>query len=240
MDTSKIGKFIAENRKKKNMTQQDLANLLNVGSKTISRWETGRHMPDLSMLLPLSEELEVSVHELLLGEYIEERDLKMKTKQSMETIVTLSQNKTRKRDLLFVSVIGIVLLIVLLSCMFYPTFIKGNVSDTLRVVEKTNQFSDLEIQTAMDKASERFLLEYNCDLKVLVYDEEKYEEKITYWKDIYKEEEGRIMVLGSIFDVGKLGGPAYFEKGKTYIDHYYVVLFPENEKTCYVMYYGNL
>ena len=95
---NKIGRFIAENRKKKNMTQQDLANLLNVGSKTISRWETGKYMPDLSMLIPLSDEIGVSVHELLLGEYIEEKEITMKTKESMETIVTLS-NKQKKKDL---------------------------------------------------------------------------------------------------------------------------------------------
>ena len=48
MDTKKIGKFISENRKRKGLTQEQLGNILGVSNKTISRWENGNNMPDLS------------------------------------------------------------------------------------------------------------------------------------------------------------------------------------------------
>ena len=58
MDTKKIGAFIAMNRKKKEYTQEQLAEKLGVTNKTISRWENGHYMPDLSLLEPLSKELD--------------------------------------------------------------------------------------------------------------------------------------------------------------------------------------
>ena len=68
MDTLKIGKFIARMRKEKKMTQEELAKILGVTNKTVSRWENGNYMPDLSLLKPLSEVLGVSLNELLSGE----------------------------------------------------------------------------------------------------------------------------------------------------------------------------
>ena len=71
MDSKKIGAFIAANRKKKGLTQEQLGEKLGVSNKTISRWENGNYMPDLSLLEPLSKELEISLNELLAGEEIE-------------------------------------------------------------------------------------------------------------------------------------------------------------------------
>ncbi len=71
MNQIKIGQFISQKRKEKGYTQNQLGELLGVTGKTISRWETGKYMPDLSLLIPLSELLSISVHELLVGEEIE-------------------------------------------------------------------------------------------------------------------------------------------------------------------------
>ncbi len=70
MDQVKIGRFIAELRKSKNMTQQQLGDKLGVSFKTISKWETGRGMPELSTLKPLSDILEITINELLSGEKV--------------------------------------------------------------------------------------------------------------------------------------------------------------------------
>lgn len=67
MDQVKIGKFIAELRKGKKLTQEHLAEKLGVTQKSVSRWETGRNMPDLSILQSLSAELGITVSELLDG-----------------------------------------------------------------------------------------------------------------------------------------------------------------------------
>jgi len=71
MDQIKIGKFIAECRKKNNLTQMQLAEKLNITDRAISKWENGRAMPDSSIMLDLCKELKISVNELLSGEMIE-------------------------------------------------------------------------------------------------------------------------------------------------------------------------
>ena len=74
MDQIKIGKFISELRKSKNMTQQQLAEKIGVSFKTVSKWETGRGMPELSTLKPLSDELGITINDLLNGEKIKEEE----------------------------------------------------------------------------------------------------------------------------------------------------------------------
>ena len=91
MDSKIIGEFIKEQRALKNLTQKQLAEKLGVTDKAISRWETGKGIPDVSLLIPLSNALGVSVHEILLGEKIEEEK---KIEKYEETIVnTLTTNK---------------------------------------------------------------------------------------------------------------------------------------------------
>lgn len=70
MDQVKIGKFIAECRKSKNLTQMQLAEKLNITDRAVSKWETGKGMPDSSIMLELCNELGISVNELLCGEKI--------------------------------------------------------------------------------------------------------------------------------------------------------------------------
>ena len=70
MEQTRIGKVIAKRRKELKMTQEELANKLYVTNKTISRWETGNYMPDLSMIVSLSNILGISTYELLTGEVI--------------------------------------------------------------------------------------------------------------------------------------------------------------------------
>ena len=70
MNQEKVGKFIAKLRKEKNMTQQELANKLNITDRAISKWENGKAMPDSGVMLDLCNELKISVNELLSGEMI--------------------------------------------------------------------------------------------------------------------------------------------------------------------------
>ena len=72
MNQEKIGKFIAELRKEKNMTQQELANKLNITDRAISHWENGRSMPDAGVMLELCKALEINVNELLSAKKITE------------------------------------------------------------------------------------------------------------------------------------------------------------------------
>ena len=68
MNQEKIGKFISKCRKNKNMTQSDLAQALGVTDRSISNWENGKNMPDLSLLKPLCEILNISINDFINGE----------------------------------------------------------------------------------------------------------------------------------------------------------------------------
>ena len=77
MDQIKIGRFLRTLRKEKNLTQEQLAEQLNVSGRTISRWETGSNMPDISLLAELAETFDVSIPELINGERKSEEAQKM-------------------------------------------------------------------------------------------------------------------------------------------------------------------
>lgn len=107
MDIVKIGKFIAENRKKKNMTQKQLAEKLGVTSKTISRWENGNYMPDISLLKPLSEELEITLNDLLSGEKVEKEQYQEKLEENIINTINYTNKKVIEKN----NSIGLLLII---------------------------------------------------------------------------------------------------------------------------------
>ncbi len=103
MDQVKIGKFIAAMRKKQGLSQKQLAERIDVTDKTISKWETGNRMPDASLLLKLSFELQINVNELLAGERFsqEEPSPEEYVKKSESNIVNLvgelNENEKRRK-----------------------------------------------------------------------------------------------------------------------------------------------
>lgn len=74
MDAERIGNLISKIRKEKNLTQRELADILGVSHKTISKWECGSGFPDISMIKKIAEELNISVEELLDGKRLEEKN----------------------------------------------------------------------------------------------------------------------------------------------------------------------
>jgi transcriptional regulator with XRE-family HTH domain len=83
MDLVNIGHFIAELRKEKNMTQQELGEILGVTNKTVSRWENGNYLPPVEMLQMMSSAFSVSINELITGERICDADYKQKAEENM-------------------------------------------------------------------------------------------------------------------------------------------------------------
>ena len=78
MNQQKVGKFIQERRKEKGLTQLELAEKLGVSNRTISKWETGRSLPDYSMFNDLCSELDISINELLSGEKLTKENYQKK------------------------------------------------------------------------------------------------------------------------------------------------------------------
>ena len=67
MDAKKTGQLICERRKQHGMSQKDLADILNITDKAVSKWERGISFPDISLLIPLSDALGISLYDLLSG-----------------------------------------------------------------------------------------------------------------------------------------------------------------------------
>lgn len=111
MDTNTVGRFISERRKQKGFTQKELAEKLQVTDKAISRWETGKGLPDTSLLRPLSDILGVSISELLSGKIIEEADMKDQTDKIILDALKYSRRMLANMISLVLFLIGIVLLI---------------------------------------------------------------------------------------------------------------------------------
>lgn len=87
MDQIKIGNFLRELRKEKGLTQEQLAEKVNVARRTVSRWETGNNMPDLDILIELSDYYEVDLRELLNGE----RTCEKMDKELKETVLEVAE-----------------------------------------------------------------------------------------------------------------------------------------------------
>ena len=85
MNQQKIGSFLKELRKEKNLTQEQLAEYLNTSRRTISRWETGNNLPDLDILIELSDYYDVDLRELIDGE--------RKSEQMDKLITAMKKNK---------------------------------------------------------------------------------------------------------------------------------------------------
>ena len=123
MDQIKIGKFIAECRKKNNLTQMQLAEKLNITDRAISKWENGKGMPDSSIMLDLCNELKISVNELLSGEVIKMEDYR---KQAEENLLKMEKEREEKdRQLLNLEVvIGYFSSITFLILIFVASFVE--------------------------------------------------------------------------------------------------------------------
>ncbi len=96
MDQVKIGKFISQMRKEKGLTQKQLGEELLISDKTVSKWETGKGMPEVSLMLPLCEKLGINVNELLTGERIPDEDYKKKAEENIMDIMREKEESIKK------------------------------------------------------------------------------------------------------------------------------------------------
>lgn len=118
MDKNTTGRFIAELRKQKGFTQKKLAENLMVTDKAISRWETGKGLPDTSLLKPLGDVLGVSVTELLSGKKIEEVDMK----ERADNIILEALNYSKR---MLASVISVTIFIIGIAFIISPLFLES-------------------------------------------------------------------------------------------------------------------
>ena len=121
MDQVKIGKFIAERRKSVNLTQMQLAEMLSITDRAISKWETGKSLPDSSVMLQLCDILKITVNDLLSGEVVSMENYQEKND---EMLIEMIKEKEEKDKMLLRAelIIGIVSFLPLLLATIFVAY----------------------------------------------------------------------------------------------------------------------
>jgi transcriptional regulator with XRE-family HTH domain len=114
MDQKKIGGFLKSLRQKKGLTQEQLAEQFYVSARTVSRWETGNNMPDLSILIDLADFYEVEIEELIAGERKSE-NMNEKKKNTLKQVAEYSQAQRENLRKEMFRTTGLVVAILLVS-----------------------------------------------------------------------------------------------------------------------------
>ncbi len=112
MNQEVIGKFIAKQRKLKELTQEELAEKLGITKNAVSKWERGLCLMDMSLLKPLSEILDVSVNDILAGEIIDNKDIEKKSEENIIKLTELANLKSMKYGIIGMALFSIILIII--------------------------------------------------------------------------------------------------------------------------------
>lgn len=210
MNQEKIGKFISRLRKEKNMTQQELAEKLNVTDKAVSKWENGRCLMDMALLKPLSKCLDVSIVELINGERIDSKDV---SSMSNETVYkTLSYVDEVKRNK-FKVILGTIVSMIMIICLVFGSY-KGILLMIHRVPE-----GDIEKNTSGLKVKKTLTI-YKRTIdedKYLVVDDMKIRNDFTDFKEMERPNKLHPVILKKNLGNGKTLGVS-ISCGTSYID----------------------
>lgn len=115
MDQEVIGQFIAQVRKEKGLTQSQLADQLGISNRTISKWETGNGFPEVSLILPLCQALDINVNELLSGKSLSEKDYYQKAEGHMMSLLNEKEENLKKRSLAWAVFVLVIVTVVVLA-----------------------------------------------------------------------------------------------------------------------------
>ncbi len=130
MNQEKIGCFIAERRKAKGLTQRELAEILGITDRAVSKWERGKSLPDASLMLELCGELEITVNELLTGEVLEMNNYNEKVEKNL--LEMAKQKEESDKRLLMIEIVTVLLIsIVFFALVFIASF--AQMEDWLRI-----------------------------------------------------------------------------------------------------------
>ncbi len=157
MDQIKIGKFIAQLRKDKNLTQLDLATALGVTDRAVSKWENGRGLPDISLIQPLCETLDISINELLNGERIAAEQAIKVVEQNVLGVLTDREHEIKKRKKFSVLCIILAIIVGIFSIAY------GLFSSTMLYAEIRGDGYSFSAAKATRKAERVVRLIYNGD-----------------------------------------------------------------------------
>lgn len=127
MNQEKIGKYIATCRKNKKLTQEQLAEKLGITSKSISRWENGKTMPDVSLFYSLCKELSITINDLLSGETTSKNNLDLSADKLLDYSKYIKKTEKKKLIILSIGLITLIgLFLIVINLTFNKTFFKNS------------------------------------------------------------------------------------------------------------------
>lgn len=142
MDPKKTGIVISEARKQLEMTQKDLADKLYVSDKAVSKWERGLCFPDISVLIPLTEILNISLYDLLRGEKLNKKEVE----ETLKNTINYSNSEIKRKKKKYITFSSIIILVMVLTSIISLVFINKN-NDISAIVDRDtihtiNYYSD--------------------------------------------------------------------------------------------------
>ena len=131
MDQIKIGKFISSKRKEKNITQNELAEMLGITDRAISKWENGICLPDAGNMPDLCKILDITINDLFSGEVVDMKDNEKRLEENLLEMTRIKEQ--RDKELLAMEIfIGFTVSIIMFACIFIASF--AIMQDWLRVI----------------------------------------------------------------------------------------------------------
>lgn len=132
MDQIRIGRFIAEARKLQNLTQKQLAELLCISDKTVSKWERGKGLPEVSLMLPLCGVLNITVNDLLSGQRVSETNYQKKAEENMMSLI--KENEENKKRMAVSVICGVITIIAVCALIVIASYISMPVAARIALI----------------------------------------------------------------------------------------------------------
>lgn len=209
MDPIKTGIIIFEARKKLKMTQKELADKLFISDKAVSKWERGLCFPDISVLIPLTEILEISLYDLLKGENMNKNDVE----ETLKNTINYTNDEIKKKNKKYIIISSIVISIVIMISIVSMVFIKKN-SDTGAIVDRDTIYDIshyINYKTSIDSNEsekiEEIFMKLPLDWKERTFETNKNSIEIQYsvsYKDIVKAYNDENYVNLAIVDIASV------------------------------------
>lgn len=234
MDNRLTGAFISQRRKELNLNQKQLAEKLSITDKAVSKWETGRSAPDISMLMPLAETLDVSVVEILKGEKIEKDSIAAASDEAVVSTMKKGKRKLRRAVAVIFVVMIPVFMFSLLMALSYPEYhflTSVPLDDEERIISRVDEcFSDIygDLQNLQIVKEQKkgdyyfFLLRHDGGVIMAVFNKDKlFEDRIALWGGSGSTEPNELGIYSfgeSRFSINVFYG--YGMTDKTYSYHY--------------------
>ena len=160
MDQIRIGKFISSKRKEKNITQNELSEMLGVTDRAVSKWENGVCLPDASNMPDLCKILDITINDLFSGEVVDRKDNEKKLEENLLEMTKIKEQ--RDKELLVMEIFMCVIVsVIMLACIFIASFV--SMQDWLRIILIIIGFIPFAIGTCYAIRIEQIAGYYECD-----------------------------------------------------------------------------